>query len=373
MNKPIMEKYGIGKYRLSGFPRVRFYTRWYYILAKLFLMAEIGAGIRLPLRTALKAWRRGHTRMTYVMYDLEHRDHREFLSARAQLMASPLINGPFDAVIASKGVFRELMESLRAPYPRFYGVIIRGRINLRVEEGGYRVHPDLEKLLEEGQRLVLKPVEGGKGIGVIFLGRHEGRLHLNGQEITPADLSDLIRELDDYLITEFIHQAEYSRVIFPDTTNTIRILTMWDYERMEPFIAQAAHRIGTSRSFPVDNFRYGRGGLSSSVDLQGGELGKAFRLTDDWRVEWHSRHPENGSQIEGVGLPLWSEIRGEILRMAAELPYIPYIAWDVVMTDGGFSILETNSTPGLAVLQVHEPLLRDPRVRRFYQAHKVIE
>jgi len=215
-------------------------------------------------------------------------------------------------------------------------------------------------------------VEGGKGIGLIFLRSEGEKLFFNDREISADDLSALVKELDDYLVTEFIYQAEYSRKIFPDTTNTLRFLTMWDYDRMEPFIASAAHRIGSSRSFPVDNFKYGKGGLSAAVDLESGVLGKAARMSDEGGLEWHAGHPENGSRIEGVGLPLWPETKGEILRMAARLPYIPYIAWDVVMTDGGFSVLETNSTPGLAVLQIHEPLLRDPRVRRFYQAHKVI-
>jgi hypothetical protein len=37
------------------------------------------------------------------------------------------------------------------------------------------------------------------------------------------------------------------------------------------------------------------------------------------------------------------------------------------MTDEGYSILEANSPPGITVWQVHAPLLRDPRVARFFR------
>ena len=46
----------------------------------------------------------------------------------------------------------------------------------------------------------------------------------------------------------------------------------------------------------------------------------------------------------------------------------PLIGWDMLMTDDGYSILEANSPPGITVWQVHAPLLRDPRVARFFAA-----
>jgi D-alanine-D-alanine ligase-like ATP-grasp enzyme len=56
--------------------------------------------------------------------------------------------------------------------------------------------------------------------------------------------------------------------------------------------------------------------------------------------------------------------------MAAAFPHLPRIGWDVVVTDdGGFVILEINAHAGVETLQVHRPLLRDPRIRRFYEHH----
>jgi hypothetical protein len=54
------------------------------------------------------------------------------------------------------------------------------------------------------------------------------------------------------------------------------------------------------------------------------------------------------------------------------LPYIPYIGWDIIVQEEGFKIIEGNNHPGLDTLQAHRPLLKDPRVRKFYKAHGVI-
>jgi hypothetical protein len=49
-------------------------------------------------------------------------------------------------------------------------------------------------------------------------------------------------------------------------------------------------------------------------------------------------------------------------------PYLPYVGWDVVVTDDGIRILEGNSNSGLDGIQHYGPLLADPRVRRFYES-----
>ena len=50
----------------------------------------------------------------------------------------------------------------------------------------------------------------------------------------------------------------------------------------------------------------------------------------------------------------------------------PAIAWDLVVTRDGCSVLEGNGPPDVFVWEVHTPLLADPRVRRFYEDHGVI-
>ena len=137
-------------------------------------------------------------------------------------------------------------------------------------------------------------------------------------------------------------------------------------------MAAAAQRIGSSRSYPTDNFRAGLGGLSAEINLQSGSLSQGATLTESWELAWHDRHPETQSQIEGVIIPGWEEICQLVLQAAEQLAWTPQIAWDLLVTNDGLSVIEVNGSPGLPVHQVHGPLISDSRCLHFYQAHGVI-
>jgi hypothetical protein len=48
------------------------------------------------------------------------------------------------------------------------------------------------------------------------------------------------------------------------------------------------------------------------------------------------------------------------------MAYIPYVGWDIIVTDDGFCAIEGNNHPHLGH-QDMAPLLTDPRVRAFYE------
>lgn len=172
------------------------------------------------------------------------------------------------------------------------------------------------------------------------------------------------------LISERVHQGAYADRINAEATNTIRIVTMLDPHDDEPFLAWVVHRFATRRSLPVDNF--GQGGLSAAVDLETGELGQAASFPYTGHLDWHSVHPDTGGRIAGASITAWPLIRERILYVARRLPQLPLIGWDVVAQDDGLSILEGNSYPNPRTVQVHQPLLSDPRVREFYRHHRIV-
>ncbi len=178
--------------------------------------------------------------------------------------------------------------------------------------------------------------------------------------------------MGSFLVTVFVEQADYARQLYPATTNTLRLLTMWDHAAGRPFLAAAAQRVGNRRSYPTDNWRGGRGGYCAEVDMETELLSRAATVSADWQLEWVSAHPESGAAIEGVAVPRWAEVKQSLLDAAARLAFAPLIAWDVAITKDAFCVLEVNGTPGLHVHQVHRPLLADPRVREFYKTYGVI-
>jgi hypothetical protein len=230
----------------------------------------------------------------------------------------------------------------------------------------------IKTLAESPPGIVIRPVKGMKGIGLLFVSRSRTGLMANQAPISSEDLERLVPTLAPAVVTEKVEQSDYSRNLYSRTVNTVRFLTLWDYDRGEPFLAAAAQRIGTSRSFPADNFRGGLGGISSDIDLESGVTGPARGLDLTYSVFQTDTHPESGERIEGLTVPSWEAMVAASLRGARTFHFAPMLAWDVAITRQGFSVLEVNGTPGLPVHQIHRPLLADPRIRNFYRYHRLI-
>lgn len=353
-------------------PRIKAALSWTARMLRL-VRGEIRSPIPLPLAKRWRGWRHGFGAKSYVIYDLDAHDPRLYLSDYATMLLIERVNGPFNALVANKLGFARLMALHGLRHPRVHAFLDRGSVH---DLGDARppagVSDWLAGRLEVGRAVVLKPAAGGEGRGIVFLARGRAGLSLNGVP-APADAAAaFLSTLRRYLITEFVRQADYAASVYPQTTNTVRILTLWDTETGAPFIAAAAHRFGTARSAPVDNWHGGWGGLSAKIDPGSGGLGPGATLSDGGRLCWHDRHPESGAPIAGVRIEQWAETAATVLGAAARLPEAPAIGWDLVVTDEGCCFLEGNSPPGAFVWQVHAPLLADPRVRRFYEAHGIV-
>jgi hypothetical protein len=327
--------------------------------------------IPLPLSRRIWAWRRGFTGLSYRLYELDKNDPSEYFPDFVDINYRLL--HPYRMAINEKLTFSRLMEAHGLPHPRVLGFLHRGRI-VRFDGGKGAIDGAgwLEEILPEGGCLVFRPVFSHSGRGIFFLARDGGDLKLDGSAQSVPGVSARIASLDQYLVTRFVQQAPYAEALFARTPNTLRVLTLWDYARNQPFLAAAAHRIGTSRTEPVDNFHGGRGALAARIDVESGELGPGATLDEADRLCWHPKHPETGSPIEGVRVPHWPETRSMILHAAGLLPEFPFVGWDLINGRDGGCFIEGNSPPGTWVWQVHTPLLRDPRARAFFSAHGMI-
>lgn len=323
------------------------------------LKREITSPVKVSFMRRLFMWLHGFLSESYIIYDIEKNELGNYVSDYSRWVRTPDINGLYYEFLTNKMLFFSILaqKGYKAHLPKTYGI---------KSETFQRVN----SLLRLYKSLVLKPVVGGGGHDLILISKEQGKIYVNNEEETLERLRIIISELKNYLIQEFVTQAGYASSLFPKTTNTIRILTMWDIDRNLPFVAAAVHRIGTKRSFPVDN--WSQGGLSAYINLRTGKISKAVSFPYSGKLVWHGNHPEIGSQIEGICIPHWSHIKDKILTMASSLRFVPYIGWDIVVTDIGFKILEGNTYSDVNLLQIHSPLLLDPRIKRFYKKYKVI-
>ncbi len=334
------------------------------------LRQELTSKVKVRPAARLAMWRRGFLGESYVFYDLRRNNPRQYVSDVRRYLRTPFINGEFAPVLDNKLIFHETLDRFPGLTPDVFGLISDGRVHsdLHPDHHGDPVAFILE-LLQSRSNLVIKPVTGGGGGGIDFLLRERGRLMMNGRVSDRPAIGAAPAGPKRKPICEFVRQHDTIAALYPGTSNTLRILTALD--RDGPFVAAAILRIGCRRSEPFDNWL--RGGLSAPVDLSTGVLGRACSLADEHdRVEWHERHPDTGSMIADVELPHWRTIKETILALVARLGFLRYVGWDALITAEGFKLLEGNNYAGLASIQVHGPLLANPRLRAFYVTHGVI-
>ena len=290
----------------------------------LFYSAERKCPFPYPLARKLKAWRAGFQCLSYSACQLAKGDPRLYLKDFADM--NYLLRNPDARAINNKLLFAQSMERIGIPTPRVLAYLDSRKVLLLAHDPVLSADRlPIETLLKEEKCLVFKPVQGSGGQGIFFLRKTQGLTLINNRPFGLPEIERLVESLQSYLVTAFARQAAYAERIYPQATNTIRILTMWDSSENRPFIAVASHRIGSGRSFPVDNFHAGAGGLAARIDLESGRLGPGGELAKNGEVCWHQQHPESGEPIAGVTVPHWEEVKRLVLKAATQVPCAPYL------------------------------------------------
>ncbi|ADD06826.1 uncharacterized protein Nmag_3276 [Natrialba magadii ATCC 43099] len=370
---------------------------------------EYDSDVSPSLRRRLWLWRRGFLSRSDAIYDIDDHRVQDYITDYQRYVRTKRINGTWSVALSNKLLFHRVMQPFDDERMTVYGMVNDGSFHA-VDTDSARLSPDggvqstssvdtaqtdtphttnaaqrvVEQLeCDDDGKLVLKWVRGGGGNNVYLCSRTDDGYRVNGEYYADAEFRSLVSNLSEYLVCEHVEQGSFPADLYPKTPNTLRLITMYDEETHEPFIAAGIHRIGTTDSEPLDNFT--QGGLSAEIDLETGELGPGARppnagsesdsdsVSRQDAVSWHTTHPDTGAQIKGERIPNWEAIRSRVLEMATSASFLPYIGWDVIVTDddGSFSVIEANSYPGLKSIQVHGPLLADDRVRRFYEHHGV--
>jgi hypothetical protein len=333
----------------------------------------------LALSQKLSAWRRGFFAESAILYDLSANDPRDYLSDYARAARCREIN-PHNDFFSHKLVLRSFLLAMGFRQAETVALLYEGKILSNPFNGDARqIEPGEleEQLASSGRNYIVKPEDGACGKGLFLLETDRGELvRRHGRQTAPFDLPPLLRETGSdqprprmTFIEEQLDQAAFWDRLFPESANTIRVLTLWMPGEPAPFIARAVQRIGTPETVPTDN--WSGGGISAPIDLESGTLRegranpfKSGQATADRLFQ----HPATGAQIAGAVLPYWGEVRDTVLRAAASLPFNRVAGWDVlVASDGVPVIIEANGDSDINLLQVHGGLLADSRIRRFYE------
>ena len=298
---------------------------------------------KVPFLTKVRANLNGYLGDQYILYDFKLTDKNEYLS-EFDWYRSRYINEPFDFAFNNKVVCAEMLKH-HIRFSQNYYIINKGVLH-DFENGPISYDVVFDKIKEEG-KLVIKPFAMGKGNGVHLLSYEDGKYYMDMVEKTREELETYLKKLNMYVFCEYIHQHPYSDQLYDKTTNTIRFITMRDIDTHEMKVFRAVQRIGRKETIPVDNGS--KGGLVANIDLETGMLSEAKCLKElgSWEI-----HPDSGNPIKGVVIPNWNGIKKEILDVCKKIPYMDFMAWDLLITEEGPCVIEINTSSGINIIQL---------------------
>ena len=207
-----------------------------------------------------------------------------------------------------------------------------------------------------GQRqLMLKPVFGRSGIGIVLVERKESGIvvRVRGTEVP---LSDFQLEYPVFL-QEVIRQHPAIAAIWNSSVNTMRIITMLTI-RGEVIIIGCAMRFGVGQSI-VDN--WSAGGVAAGIDTETGRLRK---YAGDMFGKQHTQHPSSQFTFDGFQIPEWPAILDAARAIQKELPFSKIAGMDLCLDENAKPVLiEINGLPDWTVPeQLNGPMLANPQI-----------
>lgn len=320
-------------------------------------------------------WRKGFLSRSVTLYQLDKNDPSLYINdVQRYTRTKRMVHPSLQEILDNKFSFFLLINQLglSSDVVPMLGLYVRGSVHVFPNDDQVSLQHFLQTRLNVNEKVFVKPLHGAEGRWVRSIKRTPTGYRMNGHDASVADIREWIeRRRRPMLLERGIEQHETQAKLNPAAINTLRVLTMPDVTRgKRPFIAAAVQRIGTELSGHVDNWT--QGGLSAKVDIDHGTLSRAGQLPDGQIPKWFSNHPDSGAQIEGAVVPFWEETRELVLEAANRLSFMEYIGWDVIISPTGPVILEGNINSGMNVIQVHGPLLADPRIRAYYKKRGVI-
>jgi len=323
----------------------------------------------LAWRKRIRAWRMGFLSGSYLYLDLDHHDPSDYINDRMRFLRLSALNGPYAEILHNKLLFGEVFRRHPDVVPETYALVRQKRVWPMSDVERVSSVDGILDLLSRKGKLVIKKTRGFGGSDCTILEDRGGDVAFSGRVVSRDEARERLGSRRELIVSEYVQQASYAREIYPASANSVRMLTMVDDETEEPFLARAVHRFGGGGKM-VDNVS--QGGVAAIIGPDDDRLGVGVQIDEAGHPRNIECHPDTGARITGVQIPHWQQVVDRVLELAREHPYMPYIGWDVIVTEDGLRILEGNSNSGVLFTQFHGPLLADPRVRRFFERRGII-
>jgi len=163
----------------------------------------------------------------------------------------------------------------------------------------------------------------------------EGFRAIDGTPFRFEDLRQRYRR--NFVVQPVIRQHPILAQFNPESVNTLRVMTYRSVKDEKVVPVKAALRTGR-KSMVIDN--HGRGGLACLVQPNGTLNDYATTKTG----EKHTIHPDSGVPFGGVEIPGYSAVMEVVTDVAADVPPLRLLSFDVAVNESGRPlIIEINT------------------------------
>lgn len=215
---------------------------------------------------------------------------------------------------------RELMEDKRRFNTDFADVMQREWVDAAAVSA-----EELAAFVTKHGAVMAKPADGFGGAGLAR--------YTSDDVADPEAFRAMLLERGQTLVEQFLVQHDEMAKLYPDSVNTVRLITYLDKQDRFHVIAGVL-RIGNGGV--IDNFA--GGGMFTMLDDEGVAMYGAV----DKHSHAYAVHPATGVRIEGFRVPMYAEMLAMAEELAHRLPHTPYVGWDIALTPDGPAILEAN-------------------------------
>lgn len=147
------------------------------------------------------------------------------------------------------------------------------------------------------------------------------------------------------LCEEYVYQHSEIAKLNPYSLNTIRVITIQTNNLIE--IVSAAIKIGKDENSITDNMY--TGGIGAAIDLK---TGIVFTPGRDINSNLYFEHPITHTQIIGLKIPFWDEVKDTVINTHKIFNERPIIGWDIAIKEDSIEIIEVNVLPGSRLMQL---------------------
>ena len=313
------------------------------------------------------------------LYGLNEENYHNYLPDWNYFMMHP-INHHFKLWVNDKLTLKYVLNSngCEDSMPDYYLYVENDNTYTYLMDAPESVKRDkdfISNLLKEKGCIAMKPNSGTSGgLGFIKLELRDGKLFENNKSIDVERYNEIISNMPNYIVTQYVKQHKDLAKIWGDSECTLRVimakLPKNNYsDEAEWTCTVSFARFGSSISGGASNLS--SGGIGIGFDFETGEYNdfavRYKKFCEDGNTILYC-HPDTNVVWKGGKLPNWEYVKEMLKKICGHISSLSYLGFDVIITESGMKLCEINTHPASDYAQVMcGPILAKENARKFFE------